>query len=291
MDDIYSASITPFDGAGAFQADALIRLMERNLTQGASGFFIGGSAGECFLLTEEERIAVFEAASAFRSRTTLIAHVGAMSTGEAIRYGLAAKKLGFQHIAATPPFYYGFSAESIAGYYYDIAEAVGMPVMIYNFPGNTNKPFNLEHPATVELLRSDAVFGIKHTNHDLSQLERIKAVSPKLAVMNGFEEIMLGSLALGADGSIGSTFNFMLPHYKKINDLYKAGKFGEALALQVKAGNIMAALNRVGLIPAIKYIVESQGISAGPPRKPFAAVSSEQRQYLDGIVRDNLCNG
>jgi N-acetylneuraminate lyase len=290
MDGIYVASITPFDQSGKFQAETLTRLMERNLAEGASGFFAGGSAGECFLLTEEERIAVFEAASAFRNRTTLIAHVGAISTDQAIRYGLAAKKLGFQHIAATPPFYYGFQAESIAGYYYDIAGAVGMPVMIYNFPGNTNKPFNPEHPATVELLRSGAVFGIKHTNHDLSQLERIKAISPKLAIMNGFEEIMLGSLALGADGSIGSTFNFMLPHYKKINDLYKAGKTGEALALQVKACNIMAALNRVGLIPAIKYIIESQGISAGAPRKPFVVVSSEQRRYLDGVVRDNLCN-
>jgi N-acetylneuraminate lyase len=288
---MYSASITPFDKTGKFQADPLIRLMERNLSEGASGFFVGGSAGECFLLTEEERIALFEAASPFRGRTTLIAHIGAISTAGAVRYGLAAKKLGFQHIAATPPFYYGFSAEHIAGYYYDIAKAVGMPVMIYNFPGNTNKSFNLEHPATVELLRSEAVSGVKHTNHDLSQLERIKAVSPKLVVMGGFEEIMLGSLALGADGAIGSTFNFMLPHYRKISDLYEAGKAREALALQVKACNIMAALNRVGLIPAIKYILESQGIGAGSPRKPFEAASPEQRRYLDGIVRDNLCNG
>jgi N-acetylneuraminate lyase len=291
MDGIYSASITPFNGEGQFQAEELIRLMERNLREGASGFFIGGSSGECFLLTEAERIAVFEAASPFRNRTTLIAHVGAVSTGEAIRYALAAKKRGFQHIAATPPFYYGFSAELIAEYYYDIAKAAAMPVMIYNFPGNTNKPFNLEHPATVELLRSEAVFGIKHTNHDLSQLERIKALSPKLVIMNGFDETMLGGLALGADGSIGSTFNFMLPHYKKIYDRYRAGQGREALALQVKANNIMAALNRVGLIPAIKYILECQGIRAGSPRKPFAALSFEQGQYLDGILKENLCNG
>jgi N-acetylneuraminate lyase len=275
MNGIYPASITPFDGAGEFRAEELIRLMERNLAEGASGFFIGGSSGECFLLGEAERIAVFEAASAFRDRTTLIAHVGAISTGEAIRYGMAAKKFGFQHIAATPPFYYGFSAESIAEYYYDIARAAGMPVMIYNFPGNTNKPFNLEHPATIKLLRSRAVSGIKHTNHDLSQLERIRALSPELA--------------LGADGSIGSTFNFMLPHYKKIYDLYRAGQGREALSLQVRANNIMAALNRAGLIPAIKYILECQGIRAGPPRKPFAALPPEQRQYLDGVVKDNLC--
>jgi N-acetylneuraminate lyase len=288
VDGIYPASITPFNGDGRFQAEVLIRLMERNLAEGASGFFIGGSSGECFLLGEAERIAVFEAAAALRDRTTLIAHVGAVSTAEAIRYALAAKRLGFQHIAATPPYYYGFSAELIAGYYYDIAAAAGMPVMVYNFPGNTNKPFNLEHPATAELLRSKAVFGIKHTNLDLSQLERIKALSPGLTIMNGYDETMLAGLAMGADGSIGSTFNFMLPHFKTIYDRYRAGQGREALALQVKANNIMAALNRVGLIPAIKYILEGQGIPAGPARKPFVALSSEQRQYLDGVLQDNL---
>ncbi|MDR3146394.1 MAG: dihydrodipicolinate synthase family protein [Treponema sp.] len=290
MDGIYPASITPFNGEGQFQAEVLLRLMERNIAEGASGFFIGGSSGECFLLGEAERIAVFEAAATFRGRTTLIAHIGAVSTAEAIRYALAATRLGFQHIAATPPFYYGFSAELIAGYYYDIAAAAGMPVMIYNFPGNTNKPFNLEHPATVELLRSQAIFGIKHTNLDLSQMERIKALSPGLSIMNGYDETMVAGLALGADGSIGSTFNFMLPHFKKIYDRYRAGKGREALALQVKANNIMAALNRVGLIPAIKYILEGQGIAAGPARKPFVALSADQRSYLDGVLRTNLCN-
>jgi N-acetylneuraminate lyase len=290
MDGIYTASITPFDGAGQFQPGELTRLIERNLREGASGFFIGGSSGECFLLTEKERIAVFEAAASFRDRTALIAHVGAISTDQAIRYALAAKKFGYHYLAATPPFYYGFSPELIAGYYYDIAKAAGMPVMIYNFPGNTNKPFNLEHQATAELFRSEAVFALKHTSLDLSQMERIKALAPKLAVMNGFDETMLAGLAMGADGSIGSTFNFMLPHYKKIYDLFHAGKGGEALALQVKANNIMAALNRAGLIPGIKYILETQGIKAGAPRKPFRPLSAEQRQYLDGVIRGNLCN-
>jgi N-acetylneuraminate lyase len=266
----------------------LIRLLERNLAEGASGFFIGGSSAECFLLSEAERIALFEAASSLRDRAVLIAHVGALSTGQAIRYGLAAKTLGFRHIAATPPFYYAFTPEQIAEYYYDIAGAVGLPVMIYNFPGNTNKPFNLDQPATVELLRSQAVFGIKHTSPDLFQMERIRALSPHLVIMNGYDETTLGALALGADGSIGSTFNFMLPHYHKIYELHRAGQGREALALQVRANNIIAALNRAGMIPAIKYILETQGIPAGPPRKPFTALTAEQGRYLDGVLRDNL---
>ena len=101
---IYSASITAYDAAGAIDAGALQAVMERNLAEGAAGFFVGGSSGECFLLTEAERIQVFEAAAALRGRTNLIAHVGAIGTGEAVRYAKAAMALGFDFCAATAPF-------------------------------------------------------------------------------------------------------------------------------------------------------------------------------------------
>jgi N-acetylneuraminate lyase len=288
---IYVAPVTPFDSKGAVNPHPLARLLERNLKEGASGFYVGGSSGECFLLSENERIAVFEAASAFKTKTNLIAHVGAISTGEAIRYAQAAKQLGYQYLAATPPFYYGFSPELVANYYYDLSKSVNMPILVYNFPGNTNKPFNLDHPATQALFKSDAVFGIKHTNYDLSQMERIRALSPKLVIMNGYDETMLGGLALGAVGSIGSTFSFMLPHFMKIWNLYFQGKNTEALELQVKANNIMTGLCRVGLIPAVKYVLRTrQNIDVGDPRKPFEPLSVESQRYVDEILRNNLKN-
>ena len=73
---IYSASITAYDATGAIDAAALQAVMKRNLAEGAAGFFVGGSSGECFLLTEAERIQVFEAAAALRGQANLIAHVG-----------------------------------------------------------------------------------------------------------------------------------------------------------------------------------------------------------------------
>jgi N-acetylneuraminate lyase len=287
---IFVAQVTPFDSKGAVNPVPLSTLLERNLREGAAGFFVGGSSGECFLLSEAERIAVFEAASAFRGRTKLIAHVGAVGMDEAVRYALAAKGLGYDHIAATPPFYYGFSPELVANYYYDISKASGLPVLVYNFPGNTNKPFNLDHPATAALFKSGAVLGIKHTNYDLSQMERIRALSPNLVILNGFDETMLGGLALGAVGSIGSSFNFMLPHFVKLWNLYFEGKREEALRVQVKANNIMSGLCRVGLIPAVKYILKTQGIDVGGPRKPFQPLSAESQRYIEEVLKNNLEN-
>lgn len=281
---IYSASITAYDASGRVDGAALQRVMTRNLGEGAAGFFVGGSSGECFLLTEAERVEVFEAASAFAGKTNLIAHVGAISTAEAARYARAAMSMGFDFTAATAPFYYGFSPREICRYYYDIAEASGAPVLIYNFPGNTHKEFDVANPDYIQLLRSGAILGVKQTNYNLFQMERILNLNPDLIAFNGYDETMVAGQALGCIGSIGSTFNMMLPHYKKIFDLFEAGDRAAALELQHRANNCMEAMCRVGLIPAIKYELSRQGYPVGGPRPPFSPLTQEQKDYLDGVL-------
>ena len=285
---IVPATVTPFHRDESVDTEAMLRLMEWNMSQGAEHFFIGGSSAECFLLSPSERTEVFEAASQFSERAYLVAHVGAVSVKEAQEYARCAVKLGFDAIAATPPFYYGFGPEEIYSYYEEIAQAAGKPVMIYNFPGNTGKNFDMGNPVTKRLFQSDFIFGVKHTNQVVYQLERIKHLNPKLIVMNGFDETMVAGLALGADGSIGSTFNFMYPHYRRIHDLFLDHRYEEALALQVKANNIMNTLCDVGLIPAIKYVLSVMGIDAGIPRRPFRELTQAQKDLTEAVLKENL---
>ena len=288
MKGIYVASLTPFDRQGNYNAKALEQLMERNLREGASGFFMGGSSAECFLLSHEERVATFETASAFRDRTDLIAHVGAISTKEAVQFAKEAKALGFAHIAATAPLYYGFTAKEIASYYYDIAEQSGMPVIVYNFPGNTKKEFDLSNPVYRELFTSGAIEGIKHTNQVVYQMERFINLNPDLVMYNGFDETMVAGLALGAHGSIGSTFNCMLPHYLKIYNAFNEGKIDLARQMQHKANTIMEVFCTVGLIPAVKYVVCRQGIDVGIARRPFGELTEQAKQLVDRALEENL---
>ena len=285
---VVPASITPFDSQGKVDALALIRLLRWNMAQGAESFFIGGSSAECFLLTYGERVQMFMAAAELKDEAFLTAHVGAISTDEAVGFAREAAALGFDAIAATPPFYYGFGSREVYAYYADIAQAAGMPVLIYNFPGNTHRPFDLSDPVTRKLFQSDFILGVKHTNQEVYQMERIRALNPKLTVMNGYDETMVAGLALGADGNIGSTFNFMYPHYKKIYDLFRAGQIDAARALQVKANNIMAALCAVGLIPAIKWLLGDMGVPVGDPRRPFIPLTEEQGQRLKAVLEENL---
>ena len=285
---IYSASITAYDEKGGIDAAALQAVMRRNLREGAAGFFVGGSSGECFLLTEAERLQVFEAAAAFKGQTNLIAHVGAIGTDEAVRYARAAMAMGFDFCAATAPFYYGFGPKEICDYYYAIAEAAGAPVLIYNFPGNTHKEFDVANPDYVELLRSGAILGVKQTNYNLFQMERILNLNPDLIAFDGYDETMVAGQALGCIGSIGSTFNMMLPHYKKIFTLFEQGEREQALALQHKANNCMEAMCRVGLIPAIKYELARQGYPVGEARAPFRPLTDEEKAYVAAVLDRDL---
>lgn len=285
---LYVASITAYDEQGEICGAALEKVIERNIKEGASGFFIGGSSGECFLLTEKERTECFEVASGFKNQANLIAHAGAISTGEAIRYAKSAEKMGYDFVAATAPIYYGFSSKEVCQYYYDIASAVDVPVLLYNFPGNTHREFTLSDPNYVELFKSGAIAGFKQTNLNLFQMERILNVNPDLLAFNGFDETMVAGQALGAIGSIGSTFNLMLPHYKKIFDTYNNGDSKGALALQIKANNCMEGLCSVGLIAAIKYALASQGYNVGDPRKPFTPLNDQQKAFIDQVLAQNL---
>jgi len=284
---LYPAPVTPYTEDGAVNFEALELLIKRNLNEGASGFFVAGSSAECFLLTESERISIFEAVCAYKKETVIIAHVGAVGTDESIRYAKAAKTFGAHYISATLPFYYNFSDAQIVDYFYDIAKASDMQVLIYNFPSFTNKKLNLDNPDIRGLLNSNAVCGIKHTDQNLVLIERIRDINPDLAIMNGYDDTMTAGLALGADGSVGSTFNVMLPHYIKIYNEYKTGKKDIALTLQTKANNIMDAFVNIGLISGIKYILTTQGIDVGVPRRPFKPLTTGQMKYITDVLKSN----
>lgn len=249
---LYVASVVPFRTDGKIDDEAVIRLIEQNLSEGAAGFFVAGSSGECYLLTPDERVHLFELFSEYRHRCTLFAHVGACGTDEAVRYAKVASGLGFERIAATPPIYYGYSSASVASYYSDLADAVGHGIYYYNIPSNTHRGIDLRDPQTRAMFASGSIAGVKHTNLDLYEMERLRSINPDLKCFGGFENEMVAFMAMGCDGFIGSTFNFMLPHFKGIYEAFLAGNIEEARALQVRANNVMEVIMSEGLFPSIE---------------------------------------
>ncbi len=285
---LYVASIVPFSDSGEINDDEVRKLIERGLEEGASGFFVAGSSGECFSSRPTERMHLFELFSEYKSRCVLFAHVGACSTDEAVRYAKCAVELGFQRVAATPPLYFGYSTLEVAGYYDAIASVAGRGAYYYNIPMNTHRKLDLNDRATRAMLASGSIAGIKHTNLDVYEMERIRSINPRLKCFGGFENEMVAFLAMGCDGFIGSTFNFMLPHYLRIYDAFKSGDLHAARELQAKANNVMETIMAEGLFPSIKHIMNAAGESVGKMRPPFRELGPEACVRVDAAVAKDV---
>jgi len=276
---IFPALLTPFDKNDNVNIEVLKRITRYNLDKGVSGFYVGGSTAEAFLLSTEERLQVMQAvAEEAKTETTLIAHIGCISTKQAIELAKAAKEMGYDAISSVAPFYYKFSFPEIKKYYYDIVDAVDLPMFIYNFPAFSGVNLTVDNIA--EFLIDDRFLGVKHTSSDYFALEQFKAAFPDKIVYNGYDETFLAGLAMGADGAIGSTFNLMAEKFIKIRALFAENKVQEAQAVQKEANAIIRALCKVGVMQGEKAVMDALGFEMGDARAPFAPLTQEQKKEL-----------
>lgn len=290
MSGFFVAAITPLDEMGRLNEDALYKLMDKTIAEGATGFLIGGSSAECPMLSRDERMEGLRAAANYpgRKNTKLMASVASISTDEAILYALAAKELGYDCMISTVPYYYKFGMKAIADYFRALHAACDLPLFLYNFPGNTGVELDIYHPDIREILTDGTIAGIKQTSLNLAQMERIHTLNPDLLIYGGYDEVYLGARILGADGAIGSTFNFTLPLFTQIEAAYKALDIPKAQALQVRANNIMEALVQNSLFPSIKHILTTQGIECGGCKAPFPTLTDAQKAYIEKVVAENM---
>lgn len=284
---IFPALLTPFDKNGHVDCTVLQELVRMNLAKEVSGFYVGGSTAEAFLLSDAERNAVYEAvANEACDKATLIAHVGAISTRQAIEFAKVAKACGYHAISAIAPFYYKFHFEQIKRHYFAIADAVDLPMIIYNFPDFSG--VNLSVSQVSEFFSDSRFIGIKHTSNDFFALEQFKSNFPQKLVFNGFDEMFLSGLSMGADGGIGSTYNFMAEKYVAIYRLFRAGKCNEALEIQKECNRIITALCRVGVMEGEKEVLCQMGLRFGNARAPFSCLTEEQKQFVKREITDRL---
>lgn len=284
MKGIFTALLTPFKDDYSINEASLKKLVEFNLEKGINGFYVGGSTGEGLIMTSEERKEVFRIVKeAAGDKVPLIAHCGSISTDEAISMAKTAEALGYDAVSAVAPLYYGFSFPAIRKYYDDIVSSVNIPMVVYNFPGGSGVTFTADYAA--EMFKDERYMGIKHTSNDLYTLHQFKQkIDRPVTIFNGFDEMCLGGLAMGADGAIGSTYNFMGDKFIKIYKEFNAGNIEKAQAIQTEANEIIAEMIKYTVLPCEKAIMTHLGIDCGPCRRPFLPLTKEADEAMARIA-------
>lgn len=287
---IFAALLTPFETDGSISTKGIRPLVDYILSKGVHGLYASGSTGESILQSREERAEHLSALAEYaRGKCTLIAHVGAASTGDAVSLAQTAKAQGFDAVSAVPPYYYKHEFADISAYYQAIADAAGLPVIIYNIPVLTGT--DLSTPKLLELMDDPRIAGAKFTAQDLFQFQQLRQRAPGKKFYFGTDEMFLGAAAMGTDGGIGSTYNLIGDVYLGIENAVMAGDIDSARQLQGKANALIALLLQTGVIPGLKHAMNRMGIPVGPCRAPFSAPDGDALALLDRWLDDNGYSG
>ena len=155
-------------------------------------------------------------------------------------------------------------------------------MVIYNIPQFSGVSINADN--MTEIIGRSRIEGLKYTDLNLYELERIRRKFPQIKIMFGKDESLLYALPAGVDGAIGSTYNFTLKLFKKIWNAYRQGQLQEAEKLQHEANIMISEMLRVkNIIAAEKYLLGKKGIQCGNCRAPFRPLTEEEKHILDGI--------
>ena len=249
---------------------------------GVHGLYVGGSTGEMILMSEDERKTLLETViESVGDRLTVIAHVGTTSTRGALELARHAEKAGAHALSSVTPLYYRYSFREVKHYYERLAAETSLPVIIYNIPVLTGTTLSTDQLA--EILSIPNVGGMKFTSSDFFQLERIRAMFPDKVFYNGSDEMLCSGLAAGADGGIGSTYNFMPKTILSIYRAFRANDPATALKYQAKANEAIATVLKYGVMPSAKMILKLKGMDYGECREPFMPLGEEAIEALKAL--------
>lgn len=280
---IFPALFSFFAPGGGLNERAFSQVMEMDISRGVSGFYVGGSTGEAFLMSEEERMEEMRICSGIAGkRVKLIAQVGDISEDKACRLAKYAAQCGYDAVSAVTPFYYKFSFEGILNYYRNISEASGLPVVIYYIPALSGANFSNEQ--ICRLIELEGVCGIKFSHKDLFVLERLKNRYPDKSLLFGVNEMLSAGIIAGADGAIGSTYNYIPEKAVAIYNAVRQSSVPEARRLQSEANELIAALIDIGIYEGSKELLTLMGVDAGACRRPFVELNDEKREMVKKLL-------
>lgn len=275
---IFTALLTPFDKNDRVNEKELEKLVKFNLAKGVKGFYVSGSTAEAFLLSTDERKQIMDVVRSAAPDATLIGHIGSVNEKEATELALHAKSIGYDAVSSVAPFYYKFTFDEIKNYYFRLADTSGLPMLVYHFPAFSGVNMGINEMR--QFLCDDMLLGIKYTSNDFFTMEQCKSAFPGKIVYNGFDEMFLAGLSMGADGGIGSTYNFMADKFVKIKALFEAGKIAQAQEIQKEANRIITILCSIGVMQAEKEVLSQLGFDFGVCRHPFGEPTPEQKELI-----------
>lgn len=281
------AIVTPMKENEEVNYEKLQELIEWQIEQGTDSIIIVGTTGESSTLSTEEHANVIKAAVEFvNHRVPVIAGTGSNCTREAIHLCQEAEEAGVDGLLVVTPYYNKATQGGLIRYYTEIAEAVKLPIIMYNVPGRTGCNILPETAATL-FKNVDNIVGIKEATGNVAQAVKLMNLTDgKIDLYSGEDGIVVPLMAIGAKGVI-SVWSNIAP--KQVHDMcvaFENGDIAGAMRMQIEAQPLIDALfSEVNPIP-VKKALNLMGKDVGPLRSPLTEMTPENTTKLAEAMKN-----
>ena len=292
FEGLMPAMVTPFDERGEVDLEATEAVVERFVEAGVDGISPLGSTGEStHLAADERRRFTEEVVRIVAGRVPLVAGVGSAGTREAVDLARHAQSAGVDAVLVVSPFYWTVGEEALFRHFAAVAEAVDIPVVIYNLPLLINTDLSASLVARIAAEYPN-VAGIKDTTaqytHTVEVLQEVKPVRPDFSVLAGFEPLILPSMLAGADGSICAFANVAPELFV---DLVKAAREGDLQRAAELHRRVLFLLTLGAAsdppISAVKLAMRMLGVPISPAvRGPALPIPEEAHEKVESVLRE-----
>lgn len=280
-----AAPFTPMHNDGRINVFEIENYANSLKDDGLAGVFICGTTGEGILMTENERKEVANAWMKYKSEDfKIIVHVGSPSYKEAESLAMHSQEIGADAVATMGPCFLPPSdITSLIDYCEPIAKAASkIPFYYYHMPAISGVTVPMKDFLIQATSRIPNLAGIKFTHNNLMEMQQCMALNGgAFEILHGYDEVLLGGLALGVKGAVGSTYNYMVSCYKDVLNNFNEGDMEAAQKAQLYSVKMVEVLIKYGGgVRAGKEIMNLIGIECGPCRAPIKKFSNKEKLAL-----------
>ncbi|MBC9175540.1 4-hydroxy-tetrahydrodipicolinate synthase [Pseudoroseomonas ludipueritiae] len=278
------ALITPMAEDGSLDAKAFQEFCEWQIAEGTQGLIPVGTTGESPTLSHDEHRRVVElCVEAAGGRVPVIAGTGSNSTDEAIELTRHAKEAGADAALIVTPYYNKPTQEGMFLHFTAIADAVDLPVIVYNIPGRSVVDMSVETMA--RLAKHPNIVGVKDATANLARpLHTRAAIGPDFCQLSGEDHTALAFLAAGGHGCISVTANIAPRLCAEMHAAWAAGNFAEAMAIQDRLLPVHDAMFCETSPGPVKYAASLLAKSTAFCRLPMAPVADSTRARVKAAM-------
>ncbi|MEI6289837.1 MAG: dihydrodipicolinate synthase family protein [Chloroflexota bacterium] len=280
---VYAPVVTPFDSQEDINYPVLQKLIDFVLANGVTGLVPGGTTGEVYAFSEQERLDIYKFYKDYAGgRAILIAGTNSGATRDVIRYSEIAEKMGYDGLMVAVPPYSRPNQRELLSHYRAVAKAVDLPIILYNFPWRAGSEVGYEVLDGLQDCKN--VIGIKEASSDMSRVYEMRLrYGDRYQIVCGSDDQALDYFLWGTKCWIGGAASCAPAQHAAVLEAAGSGDFNLARQKMEKIMPLLRNVESGSYTQKVKHGCELQGIPAGAPRRPLLPLLDEDRLEFERV--------